>query len=113
MGYCEYSDLNKTWIFDLDGTILKHNGYKNGGDVLLPGVIEFFTNIKDDDRVIILTARSSSFKEETEKFLNENNIRYDLIVYNLPVGERIIFNDMKPSGLKTAYAYNLKRDEGL
>lgn len=31
------SSLPKTWIFDLDGTILVHNGYKNGGDRILPG----------------------------------------------------------------------------
>jgi len=24
------SSLPKTWIIDLDGTILKHNGYKEG-----------------------------------------------------------------------------------
>lgn len=109
----KYSSLDKTWIFDLDGTLLKHNGYKNGGDILLPGVTEFFTNIQDNDKVIILTARSSKLREETEEFLIKNNIRFDFIIYDLPVGERILFNDMKPSGLKTAYAYNLKRDKGL
>ena len=25
------STLSKTWIFDLDGTIVKHNGYKIDG----------------------------------------------------------------------------------
>ena len=28
-------DIEKTWIFDLDGTLVVHNGYKNGVDVLL------------------------------------------------------------------------------
>ena len=33
------STLPKTWVFDLDGTILKHNGYKlDGEDTLLKGV---------------------------------------------------------------------------
>ena len=32
---------------------------------------------------------------------------------DIPFGERILLNDMKDSGLKTAYAINLKRDEGL
>ena len=33
------STLPKTWILDLDGTIVKHNGYKmDGVDTLLPGV---------------------------------------------------------------------------
>jgi len=113
MDASKLSSLSKTWIFDLDGTLVKHNGYKNGGDELLPGVYEFFTNVSEDDRIVILTARSSEFREETEKFLSINNIRYDHIIYDLPFGERILFNDVKPSGLKTAYAYNLKRDVGL
>ena len=25
-------DIDKTWIFDLDGTLVVHNGYKNGVD---------------------------------------------------------------------------------
>ena len=108
-----YSDLNKTWLFDLDGTLVKHNGYKNDGEELLPGVKDFFSKISEDDKIIILTARSLEYKEITEKFLKENNIRFDHIIYDLPIGERILFNDKKPSGLKTAYAYNLDRDTGL
>jgi len=109
----DYSDLSKTWIFDLDGTLVKHNGYKNGGEELLPGVKDFFSKIAKDDKVIILTARDIDYKQITEKFLKENNIRFDYIIYDLPIGERILFNDKKPSGLKTAYAYNLDRDTGL
>ena len=30
------SPLGHTWLLDLDGTIVKHNGYKEGGDVRLP-----------------------------------------------------------------------------
>lgn len=108
-----YSDLNKTWIFDLDGTLLKHNGYKNGGEELLPGVKEFFSKISKDDRIVILTARDTKYQQITETFLNDNGIRFDHIIYDLPIGERILFNDKKPSGLKTAYAYNLDRDSGL
>ena len=37
------STLAKTWIFDLDGTLVKHNGYKSDGqDTLLKGVSEYF-----------------------------------------------------------------------
>ena len=109
----DYSDLNKTWIFDLDGTLLKHNGYKNGGEELLPGVKDFFSKISKDDRIVILTARDTKYQQITEKFLKDNEIRFDHIIYDLPIGERILFNDKKPSGLKTAYAYNLDRDSGL
>ena len=74
---------------------------------------DFFSRISKDDRIIILTARESKYRKETERFLKENNIRFDYIIYDLPVGERIMFNDKKPSGMKTAYAYNLERDAGL
>jgi FMN phosphatase YigB (HAD superfamily) len=108
-----YSNLDKTWIFDLDGTLVKHNGYKTSGEELLPGVKDFFSRISKDDKIIILTARESKYRKKTERFLKENNIRFDYIIYDLPVGERIMFNDKKPSGMKTAYAYNLERDTGL
>ena len=107
------SSLPKTWIFDLDGTILVHNGYKNGGDRILPGVKEFFDKIPETDYILILTARTEEVLESSIKFLKDNGIRYNEILADIPFGERILFNDMKDSGLKTAYAINLKRDEGL
>ena len=107
------SSLPKTWIFDLDGTILVHNGYKNGGDRILPGVKEFFDKIPETDHILILTARKEEVLESTIEFLKDNGIRYNNILADIPFGERILLNDMKGSGLKTAYAVNLKRDEGL
>ena len=107
------SSLPKTWIFDLDGTILVHNGYKNGGDRILPGVKEFFDMIPETDHILILTARKEEVLESTIEFLKDNGIRYNNILADIPFGERILLNDMKDSGLKTAYAVNLKRDEGL
>ena len=41
------------------------------------------------------------------------NIRFDQIIYDLPFGERILINDAKPSGLKTAYSVNTVRDAGI
>lgn len=107
------SSLPKTWIFDLDGTILVHNGYKNGGDRILPGVKEFFDKIPETDHILILTARKEEVLESTIEFLKDNGIRYNNILADIPFGERILLNDMKDSGLKTAHAINLKRDEGL
>ncbi len=107
------SSLPKTWIFDLDGTILVHNGYKNGGDRILPGVKKFFDKIPETDYILILTARKEEVLESSIKFLKDNGIRYNEILADIPFGERILLNDMKDSGLKTAYAINLKRDEGL
>lgn len=107
------SMLSKTWIFDFDGTLVVHNGYKNGKDEFLNGAKEFLQSIPNTDFVIIMTAREKEAKEITEKFLKENNIRYDKILFEMPMGERILINDTKPSGLKCAYALCPKRNEGF
>ena len=105
------STLPKTWIFDLDGTLLKHNGYKlDGKDSILPGVKEYLDSIPQDDRLIILTSRTEEYRDSTIRFLEDEGIRYDEILFNMPFGERIVVNDRKPSGLETAVAFNIDRD---
>lgn len=107
----ELSNLPKTWLIDIDGTIVKHNGYKNGKDILLEGVKDFFDKLDKRDSVILLTARSEEFREITEDFLQVNHIRYDKIIFGLPTGERILINDNKPSGLVMGYVFNKERDK--
>ncbi len=105
------SQLGKTWILDLDGTIVKHNGYKEDGcDTFLEGAEEFLSNISKQDMIVFLTSRTEKEKELTEHFLKAHGVRYDAIIYNAPYGERILVNDKKPSGLKTAIAINTERD---
>ena len=43
-------------------------------------------------------------------FLKENGIRYNEIIFNIPMGERIVVNDRKPSGIDMAFAVNSDRD---
>lgn len=106
------SSLAKTWILDLDGTIVKHNGYKlDGKDSLLPGARELLNQIGKEDVVIFVTSREQKYSEETEKFLREEKIFFNHIIYGVPYGERILINDRKPSGLPMAVALNPKRDE--
>ena len=106
------STLPHTWIFDIDGTLVKHNGYLMAeGDTLLDGVAEFLESIPEKDMIILITARPSEVRDRTEKFLRENNIRYDHIIFDAPVGERIIVNDNKPDGLVMAYAIERTRDK--
>lgn len=105
------SSLGHTWILDLDGTIVKHNGYKlDGHDSFLDGAKEFLASIPDGDMIIFLTSRKLEYKEQTEAFLKDNGVRYDHIIYEAPYGERILMNDDKPSGLKMGYAVNKVRD---
>ena len=105
------STLPKTWVFDLDGTLLKHNGYKiDGRDTLLPGAVEYLKSIPAEDTIVILTSRTNEYKQMTLDFLAEHGIRYDKILFNMPMGERILVNDRKPSGLDMSVAINLERD---
>lgn len=107
----EMSSLPKTWLLDLDGTIVKHNGYiLDGKDSLLDGAKEFLSQITDDDMVIFITSRKKEYRSITEEFLRSNNIRYDHIIFEAPYGERILINDDKPSGLKMAYAFDQRRN---
>lgn len=106
------STLPKTWVFDLDGTLLKHNGYKiDGVDSVLPGAIDYLNTIPDEDYIVIFTSRTEEYREMTIEFLKKQGIRYDDILFNMPMGERIIVNDRKPSGLDMSIAINTTRDQ--
>lgn len=108
------SPLPHTWIFDVDGTLVKHNGYKiDGYDTLLDGVKELFAAIPSDDMIILLTSRKSEERENLEKFMNKHQLRYNHIIFDAPMGERLLVNDNKPSGLVCAYAVNKTRDDRL
>lgn len=107
------SQLGHTWVLDFDGTLVEHNGYKTGEDKFLPGAKEFLQSIPKDDFVLILTAREKEAKSKTEKFLKKNGIRYNEILFEMPMGERILINDNKPSGLRCAYAITPNRNQGL
>lgn len=108
------SPLPKTWVFDVDGTIVKHNGHlTQEGDQLLPGVKELFESIPASDVIVLLTARKAEHQNSLKDFLTRNDIRFDYLLPNMPQGERILINDRKPSGLQTAYAVNKDRDQAL
>jgi uncharacterized HAD superfamily protein len=113
MNILHLSDLRHTWLIDIDGTILIHNSHLNSENKILPGVINFWNKIPEKDVIILLSARSSEFKETTIAELTKHNIRYDYILFDLPVGERILINDMKPSGLITSIGINTERNKGL
>lgn len=105
------STLGHTWILDLDGTIVKHNGYKiYGKDIFLDGAKEFLESIPQKDMIIFVTSRTEEYRELTESFFKDNGIRYDYIIFGAPYGERILINDKKPSGLSMSYTINVERD---
>jgi hypothetical protein len=109
----QLSSLAHTWIIDIDGTVLRHNGHKDSRDQVLNGVIEFWEKIPEKDFIILVSAREEIYLDSTLQLLQENRIRYDRVIFGVPRGERIMINDIKPTGMKTAYAINVERDCGL
>ena len=108
-------NLSHTWFIDIDGTILKHNGYLiDKKDTILKGVKKFFKKIPKKDKIILITSRKKNILKKTILFLKKNNIRFDQVIFDLPYGERILINDIKPkNNLKTVISINVKRNEGL
>ena len=105
------SKMPKTWILDLDGTIVRHDGpFLDGEDSFLPGAKEFLEQISSEDMIIFLTARTEDEKAHTLRFLKGQKVRYDYIIFGAGRGERILINDKKRDGLLTAHAINTDRD---
>jgi hypothetical protein len=86
-----------TVVFDLDGTIADtmkyekhHKGKKGKNSNFAQEALEVGVNTnilnkmkgarEDGDNVVILTARSAHYREETKKWLHKNNIPYDALV---------------------------------
>jgi hypothetical protein len=110
----EFSDLPKTWLVDVDGVVFPHNGYLQCEEECpLPGVLDFFQQLPEGDAVVLMSARPEKYRAQTERQLARFGIRYSLLLLGLPVGERILINDIKPRGLKTAWAINVARDAGI
>lgn len=107
------SPLPHLWLIDVDGTILLHNGHLTGNEVLLPGVLAFWQKIPDGDAIILLSARPDSYREQTLSWISSRGLRFDHALFDMPVGERVLINDRKASGLQTALAVNLLRNAGL
>ncbi len=113
MSTLSLSRLGHTWLIDVDGTLLAHNGHLHGEDRLLPGVSDFWQQIPADDQIVLLSARAQADRERTLNLLRSHGLRFDHALFGLPTGERILINDRKPSGLITALAVTLTRDQGL
>jgi len=106
----ELSTLPKTWLIDVDGTLFVHNGHLQGEDQLVAGCKQLIDQIPATDTIILLTSRSEAYRRQTECALEIHGIRYDRLLMDLPVGERILVNDTKPRGLQTAIALNVTRN---
>ncbi len=108
----EMSCLSKTWFVDVDGVLVKHNGHLNGGDVWLDSTLEFLKKISQEDKIILTTSRKQEDINSLIEQLNGKRIKIYSVITELPHGERIVINDKKPSGLRTAFSISVPRDAG-
>lgn len=109
----------KTYIFDLDGTIIEHQPPAHRGEPMrpLPNSIETLKSIRNEGHsMILLTARPLECYSETTSGLAKLGILdyFDDVIYNVGSGERVLVNDLKPeSDLPTARSINLIRNQGF
>jgi len=107
-------DNRRTWFLDFDGTIVYQKSYLSDEDHILPSTIEFFSSVvKKDDFVIITTGREEEHRDRIKEFMSSYGLKCDHIICGLPTGLRIVINDQKPDGTKTAHSLNVVRDEGI
>lgn len=111
--WLETSCLSKTWFFDVDGVLVEHNGHLNGSDKWLEGTLEFIRNLAHEDKIVLTTSRKQEDINFLIEELNSKGIQIYSVITELPHGERIVVNDKKPSGLRTAFAISIGRDVGM
>lgn len=109
--------LPKTVFCDIDGVIFRHTspvGNLCEAPRMLRGVKKTFARWMDRGHCIVLTTgRPNSLRGLTELQLRNAGLPYHYLIMGLPRGARVVINDMKPDGTKTAAAYNLARNEGM
>ena len=114
------SDLPKTILCDIDGTLIKHSGdiinqYKTTTPEILPNTINLLKKWeKNQYKIILTTGRKECMRNATIKQLDDLGIIYDDIIFGLTSGDRILINDRKSDNIRnTAYAINVTRNKGL
>lgn len=108
----------KTIFCDIDGTLCLHHEdiIKQHAQelVLLPETIEVFREWeKRQYKIILVTGRKESHREELEKQLKKSGLFWDKLIMGLSNGPRIVINDFKNDGEMRACAYNVVRNNGI
>lgn len=82
------------YYVDIDGTLTKEaEGWGNKAySSRTPNysVIEYVNNLPSDIYITLWTSRYSEDREVTEKWLKENNVRYDRIIFDKPQYDLLI-----------------------
>ena len=108
----------KCILLDIDGTILYHHGtldkqVKNEPELLSGTLEKLHEWDKEGYRIILITGRKESLRQHTENQLLNLGICFDQLVMGVGGGTRVLINDLKDDGQKTAFAVNIPRNHGI
>ena len=108
----------KTIFCDIDGTLCVHHEdivRQHSEELqLLPETIEVLKEWEQScHRVILVTGRKESHREQLEQQLRNVGIFWDDLIMGLSNGPRVIINDVKVGGEDRALCYNVQRNLGI
>ena len=110
---------NYTIFCDLDGTLWEQGdpteiakpGYQ---PKIIHGTVD---KIREWDskgfKIILTTGRKESLRDVTVKQLSYAGIVYDQLVMGIGGGSRVLINDLRANGEKSAFVYQPSRNEGI
>ena len=107
---------HNTIFCDFDGICVEHR-YPPfiEKEVFLSSSILILRELQKHHNYIVLTTgrKKEDCKKALRQLKKEWNFEFDNFVFGLPVGKRIVINDMKPDGRLTAFSCNYIRNLGL
>ena len=108
----------KTIFCDIDGTLCVHHEdiikQHSHELILLPETLEVLKEWERKQyRVILVTGRKESHREQLEKQLKDAGIFWDGLIMGLSNGPRVLVNDVKVEGEDRALSFNIKRNKGI
>jgi hypothetical protein len=113
----KYTSDFKTLFVDIDGVLVENSSEffspEWGESAAMAKNIECINDLYNKKTYIVLTtSRSDEYGERTLLQLQDLDIKYHQIIFNLPHGKRILINDYSTSNsYPSALAINIKRDD--
>lgn len=109
--------MSYTVICDIDGTLFKHHNRLSNVLMteleLLPGVKDQFDAWESVGcTIVLITNRPESLRQKTHELLEKHGLYYHELIMNAK-SPRVLINDLDKDGNNTAFAINIKRDEGV
>ena len=112
-----YTSDYKTYFVDIDGVLVQNSSQyffpRWGQSDPIRENINKINELYDSGKcqIILTSARKESFREQTEKQLNESGLRYHSLILGLLHGQRIVINDFSnTNSYPSCKAVNIERN---